>query len=126
MQARVVTYTAYQFNFEKLDVYQKAIAFTNDVFTTTLALRKEVQYSLGEQFRRAALSICNNLAEGSDKATRNAKKQLYGYALDSARECIPMITLAHLQRQIDEAVKDEFRNRCLHICNMLSRLIRAV
>lgn len=126
VQVRTVAYTAYQFNFEKLDVYQKAIAFADDVFTTTLTFRKDVQYSLGDQFRRAALSVCNNLAEGSDKPTRNAKRQLYGYALDSARECIPMITLAHLQRQIDEATKDEFRSRCLHICNMLSRLIRVV
>lgn len=109
-----------------MEVYQKALEFTNGVFTTTLGFRKELQYSLGEQFRRAALSICNNVAEGSDKATRNAKKQFYGYALDSARECIPMVTLAHLQRQIDVAVSEQFRGRCLHICNMLAKLIRSV
>ena len=119
-------YTKYRFSFEKLEVYQNAIEFTESVFTTTLAFRKELQYSLGDQFRRASLSICNNLAEGSDKVTRNAKRQLYGYALDSARECIPMITLAHRQRQIDDAASDIFRGRCLHICNMISKLIRSV
>ena len=119
-------YTKYRFSFEKLDVYQKAIEFTDDVFTTTLAFRKELQYSLGEQFRRAALSICNNVAEGSDKQTRNSKRQFYGYALDSARECVPMITLADRQHQIDEATREQFRSRCVHICNMLSKLIRSV
>lgn len=119
-------YKNYKFSFEKLEVYQMAIDFTNKVFDLTLQFKKEIQYSLGDQFRRAALSICNNLAEGSDKQTRNSKIQFYGYALDSARECIPMITLATMQNQIKNEVAENLRCKCIHICNMLSNLIRSV
>jgi len=119
-------YKDYRFSFEKLEVYQKAVEFTDKVFSLTLKFKKEVQYSLGDQFRRAALSICNNLAEGSDKQTRNSKIQFYGYALDSARECIPMITLVKLQYQAKDGEIDRLRDNCIHICNMLSNLIRSV
>ena len=118
-------YKEYKFSFEKLEVYQKVLEFTDKVFNITLGFRKEIQYSLGDQFRRASLSICNNLAEGSDKQTKNAKIQFYRYALDSARECIPMITLSLKQRQITDNISDDLRSRCIHICNMVSKLIKS-
>lgn len=116
-------YSDYKFSFEKLEVYQKAMEFTDKIFNITLRFRKEIQYSLGDQFRRAALSVCNNLAEGSDKQTKNAKIQFYGYALDSARECIPMLTLSLKQKQITNEINEDLRSRCIHICNMISKLI---
>ena len=41
-------YRNYKFDFEQLEVYQKALDFTNEVFTTTLSFRKELHYSLGD------------------------------------------------------------------------------
>ena len=116
----------YNFSFEKLEVYKRAIKFTSELFNITLKFKKEIQYSLGDQFRRAALSICNNLAEGSDKQTKNSKIQFYGHALNSARECIPMITLAKMQDQISDITYEDLRSNCIYICNMLSNLIRSV
>ena len=118
-------YKNYKFDFEKLDVYQTALDFTNDIFKISLDFRREIQYSLGDQFRRAALSICNNLAEGSRKSGR-AKSQFYGYSLDSARECIPMISISILQQQITKEQEELLRGKCLHICNMLGRLLMSI
>ncbi len=69
-------YKDYQFDFEKLEVYKKALSFTNCVFHMTLGFKRELQYSLGDQFRRSALSICNNLAEGSRK-TKKGRIQFF-------------------------------------------------
>lgn len=115
----------YQFDFERLDVYQKAIDFTNTVFTLTGSFKREIQYSLGDQFRRAALSICNNLAEGSRKDGKS-KKQFYNFAFDSARECIPMITLSVKQRVISDEDQELLRSECIKICNMIYRLRQSV
>ena len=117
-------YSKYHFDFEKLEVYQKAITFTNEVFTVTKGFKREVQYSLGDQLRRAALSICNNLAEGSRKHGKS-RVQFFQYALDSARECIPMGTLSLLQQEMTTEQADAFRAQAVHICNMLYRLIRS-
>lgn len=118
-------YKNYKFDFEQLDVYQKALDFTNEIFSITLGFQREIQYSLGDQFRRAALSICNNIAEGSRK-TQRGRRQFYDYALDSARECVPMISLSVKQRQISQEKEEFFWGECVHICNMLYRLIQSI
>ena len=56
-----------KYDFQKLDVYQKALDFAERVFRVTERFPQPVQFSLGDQFRRASLSICNNLAEGAQK-----------------------------------------------------------
>ena len=117
-------YKSYRFDFEGLEVYKKALEFTNEIFNLTLGFRKEIQYSLGDQFRRAALSICNNLAEGSRKSDKS-RQQFFNYALDSARECIPMIGLSVMQKQIDKEKEGFLRGECIHICNMVYKLIHS-
>ena len=116
---------AFVFDFERLEVYQKAVEFTNEVFKTTLDYQRDIQYSLGDQFRRAALSICNNIAEGSRKLGRS-KVQFYNYALDSARECIPMISISHCQSQINSEKVTHLREQCVQITRMLYRLADSV
>jgi hypothetical protein len=50
------------FKFERLEVWQKAIDFANTMFDIADALPQRYQFSLGEQLRRAALSISTNIA----------------------------------------------------------------
>ncbi|MGE5808171.1 MAG: four helix bundle protein [Nitrospirota bacterium] len=53
------------FDFEKLIVYQKALDYVDVVYTITKTFPKQEMFSLTDQFRRAATSICLNIAEGS-------------------------------------------------------------
>ncbi|MGE0267579.1 MAG: four helix bundle protein [Candidatus Omnitrophota bacterium] len=115
----------FEFDFERLDVYQKSLEFSDKIFRLTQKFSFYTQFSLGDQFRRAGLSICNNIAEGSRKEGKS-KKQFYGYALDSCRECIPMISIAGLQGQITQDEKNQLRFSCESISRMLFRLIQSV
>ena len=114
-----------RYDFERLDVYQRAIDFTEEVFEMTEDFPQRIQYSLGDQLRRAALSICNNIAEGSAKRGQ-AKRQFYGYALDSSRECVPMLELSRRRKLIGEAVYDRLDEVCFRIASMMSALVRSV
>ena len=114
-----------QYDFEKLEVYQKAMDCADRIFEMTDNLPQRVQYSLGDQFRHAALSICNNIAEGSQKRGL-AKKQVYGYALDSARECVPMIQLSLRRKLISQDEYDGLSAVCFSVASMLAALIRSV
>ena len=78
-----------------------------------------------DRFRRAALSVCNNLAEGSRKSSKS-RKLFYGYAFDSARECVPMITLSVMQDRISSEEEYGLRDECVQICSMLYKLIQTV
>ena len=115
-----------EFSFENLDVYKKAINFVDSLFSQSNKFPSTVQHSLGDQLRRAALSIINNLAEGSDKRSLNEKRRFYEYALDSARECIPMLTIGLKQAIIISSEYERFRAECTVICKMLRKLIQSV
>ena len=55
------------FKFESFDVWKRAIEFADKMFDAADKLPQKYQFSLGEQLRRAALSIPTNLAEGSGR-----------------------------------------------------------
>lgn len=114
-----------RYDFEKLEVYQRALDFTEEVFKMTEEFPSRIQYSLGDQLRRAALSICNNLAEGSAKRGP-AKRQFYGYALDSSREYVPMLELSRRRDLIDNMLFAKYDEACFRIASMMSALIRSV
>jgi len=58
-----------QFPFETLEVWQNARALVRKVYDHTGAFPKEETYGLTGQVRRAAVSVANNLAEGSARAS---------------------------------------------------------
>ena len=116
----------YTFDFERLEVYQKAVELVVTIFRITRLLPKEYQYSLADQMRRAALSILNNLAEGSGKLSKKEKAQFYKTSLNSARECIPMLTVLVREEQMSAQTHRALRQELVHIGNMLGRLIASV
>lgn len=114
-----------RYDFEKLEVYNKGMEFTEKIFEWTEILPTRMQYSLGDQLRRASLSICNNLAEGSQK-NGASKRLFFRYALDSSRECVPMLELARRRKLMTENNYSQLSDLCFYIGNMLYRLIQQV
>ncbi|OGC21333.1 hypothetical protein A3J90_02470 [candidate division WOR-1 bacterium RIFOXYC2_FULL_37_10] len=116
----------FEFDFEKLTVYQFSIKLFRKILSITKELPRNLQFSLGEQIRRATLSICNNLAEGSGKESKKEKTYFYGVSLNSARECIPMITILFEEEIIKEELYIELRKSYYEITSMLKGLIRSL
>jgi four helix bundle protein len=59
------------FNFEKLETWQKAIAFADLVYETTRNFPADERFGLTNQMRRAAISVSSNIAEGSARNSKN-------------------------------------------------------
>jgi four helix bundle protein len=57
---------------------------------------------LKDQLLRAALSVVNNLAEGSAKPTAKDRRRIYAISLGSYRECEAMLDLLELQETIEK------------------------
>jgi hypothetical protein len=66
-------------SFQDLIVWQKAHQFVLAIYRYTRSFSKEEIYSLTSQFRRAAVSIPANIAEGFKKKTRSDKARFYEY-----------------------------------------------
>ena len=85
----------------------------------------EIRFTVAEHLCKTGIQILNNIAEGSGN-TGKSKKQFYGYALNSARECIPMLSILSDQKIIKPEEYTAFRNECISICQMLAKLIVSV
>ncbi len=114
-----------EFNFENLEVYKKALALTTRLFEETSFFPRRIQYSLVDQLRRAVLSIVNNIAEGSDNESAVDKRRYYSHAYNSARECIPMLTVGENCLYIKPSKCGDFRHEVIDISKMLKGLIHS-
>ena len=82
------------FNFEKLEVRQKAIDFTDLVYDETRAFPAEERFGLTNQLRRAAISISSNIAEGSSRSSRNDFARFAEIAAGSVFEVVSQAFIA--------------------------------
>jgi hypothetical protein len=62
------------FDFENLKVYQRSLDYVDFVYNATKSFPKEEMFALTDQFRRAATSICLNIAEGSGRTVFNSSE----------------------------------------------------
>ena len=113
-----------QFSFEKLDVYQRALAFSKKVLTLTKEIKG--QYSWCDQLNRASTSITLNLAEGSGRWHTKDKANFYFISRGSAFECVPLIELGFELGLIIESQKTELRDDLQAVCQMLTKLIQSL
>jgi len=113
------------FDFEKLNVYQRALEYVDFVYTITKTFPKQEMFSMTDQFRRAATSICLNIAEGSG-GTKAEFNQYLKIARRSTRECIAISEVAYRQAYLDEEIKKQSRQFCTEISKMLSGLMKSL
>jgi four helix bundle protein len=73
--------------FEELLVWQKAHLFVLAAYRLSMAFPKHEMYGLSSQFRRAAVSIAANIAEGFRKRSKADKIRFLNIAQGSAEEC---------------------------------------
>src|SRR3989338_7895435 len=98
--------------FRKLTVWQRSIQFVSLIYNITSRFPKEEKFGLIDQIRRAAVSICLNIAEGSGAGSdaefirflRMAQRSAYEVlaALEIATN-LKMASLESLQNAASEA-----------------------
>lgn len=82
------------FNFEKLEVWRKAIEFADEVYAITVAFPDDERFGLTSQMRRAAVSASSNLAEGSSRASRKDFARFVEIATGSLFEIVSQCFIA--------------------------------
>lgn len=68
-------------------VWQKSHKFVLDVYQYTASFPKVEDYALTSQFRRAAISISANIAEGFTRKSLKDKIRFYNISQGSLEEC---------------------------------------
>ena len=112
----------FQFDFERLNVYQKSLNFIDEVFVVYKTLSQDYKISIGSNWVRAALSIANNIAEGNDKDSVKERNRYFGISSDSARECVSVLNVLKRQDLIDDKKFSALRKDAREITSMLRGL----
>lgn len=110
------------FMFEKLDVYQKAVDFAEQVSALTETFPKGTYY-LSDQLNRAALSISANLAEGNGRWHKNERKEFFWIARGSAQECVPIIEICKRRKFLTVETHKTLKDQLEVMAKMITKLI---
>ena len=90
--------------FQNILAWQKAYDFVLDVYKYTKSFPESEKYGLMSQFRRAAVSIIANIAEGYKKMGKADKLRFMNISQGSLEECRCYVILSRDLGYIDNEV----------------------
>ena len=90
------------FNFEKLEVWQKAIEFADFVYAVTRSFPADERFGLTNQMRRAAVSVSSNIAEGTARVSANDYARFVELATGSLFEVVSQAFVGKRQHFLSE------------------------
>ena len=90
------------FNFEKLDVWRKAIDFADLVYNQTRQFPSDERFGLTNQMRRAAVSISSNTAEGTSRLSQTDYARFIEIATGSVFEVVSQAFIGRRQGFLNE------------------------
>jgi len=117
---------SHMFNFEKLDVWQKAVALADVVYSQTRKFPAEERFGLTNQMRRAAVSISSNIAEGSSRTSQADFGRFIEIATGSVFEVTSQAFIAKKQILLSEAEFHVIYQSAEELSRMLSGLRKSL
>ena len=81
--------------YRDLEVWQKSMAFVEDIYKAVRTFPREEQYGLSDQIRRAAVSIPSNIAEGFGRDSNTEFLRFLSIARGSLYEVSTQLEIAH-------------------------------
>jgi four helix bundle protein len=91
------------FCFERLDVWQKSIAFADLVYSITRSFPNDERFGLTNQMRRAAVSVSSNIAEGSSRFSKADFARFLEIATGSVFEVVSQAFVSSRQGFLKQA-----------------------
>ena len=114
------------FNFEKLDVWQRANELADLVYKVTRTFPDDERFGLSNQMRRAAVSVSSNIAEGSARSSRNDNARFLEIATGSLFEVVAQSFISRRQGFLNEPDFKTLYTTADELGRMLSGLRRSL
>jgi four helix bundle protein len=111
------------FDHEKLDAYQKALAFAQ--WSEEMLERLPKSAAVRDQLDRARTSIVLNIPEGNGRFTPADRCRFFDIARGSGLECAGCLDLIFIKRLLSKAELDQGKSLLKDIVSLLSGLIRS-
>ena len=111
--------------FRDLKVWRESKALAVHVYKITESGSLSRDFGLRDQMRRAAVSICCNIAEGDERGTDKDSVRFFFIAKGSLAELITQIEIACEIGYLPQSVGEDLESHCSQIGKMLGALIKA-
>jgi four helix bundle protein len=116
----------YQYNFEKLEIWQKAIELSVSIYHETKDFPTEERYGLTSQIRRSCNSISANIAEGTTRTSNKDRKRFVQIGFGSAIELISHLVLANKLGFMDSRIYNELRSKINELANKINAYSKSI
>jgi four helix bundle protein len=115
----------YIYSFEKLRVWALSKELAVKIYTLTNKFPPSEKYGMANQLRRAIISVCSNIAEGSTRKSKKEQAHFYTIAYGSIVEALNQIMIAYELAWIDEQSLTALRSDIEFITSRLNALRNA-
>ena len=112
----------YIYSFEKLEVWNEAKELAKSIYLLTSKFPDSEKFGLISQLRRASVSICSNIAEGSARKSYKDKAHFTTMAFSSSVEVINQLILSFELNFITENDYLKLRQEVESVTNKLNGL----
>lgn len=113
-------------DFTELKVWQDSKELTVAVYRLTEAFPRKEMFGLTDQLRRAANSICANIAEGFDRFHTKDKIRFYYHARGSISECKSHLLIAGELHYLTQEQAAELIERFSSVSRLLNNMIASL
>jgi four helix bundle protein len=116
----------YTFSFERLEVWNKSRNLTKKIYMVTNDFSESERFGVVSQLRRAVISICSNIAEGSSRRSKRDQVHFYNIAFSSLMETLNQLIISNDLEYLDNNILQELRKDIHVISLMLNNLSNSV
>jgi len=108
---------------KNLEVYQISLKLIKEVYKATKLFPKEEQFVLISQIRRAAISVCCNIAEGAARSSKPEKRRFYEISRSSVVELDTQLKIGIILEYYRNGQMKEMEQYLESVFRMLSKMI---
>jgi len=112
----------YTFSFERLEVWNKSRLLTKEIYKLTQNFPDQEKFGMIGQLRRAVISVCSNIAEGSSRKSNKDQAHFYTMAFSSLMETLNQLIISNDLDYIDSLALAKTRTDIHTISKMLNGL----
>lgn len=109
-----------KFRFQDLDIWKLAVEIANELFDIADELEKKHLFRFSEQLRGAAMSMSNNIAEGSGSEWDKEFKNFLNIARRSAFENANILIILNGRKLIEDDKVEKLLDKLDKECRMIT------
>lgn len=108
---------------KNLNVYLISMKLVKEVYELTKTFPRDEQFLLVSQLRRAAISVCSNLAEGSARSSKLERKRFYETSRSSLVEIDTQFEIGLILQYLQSNQLQNLESYLESVFRMISKMI---